>query len=178
MSGCSGLITMPATRLDACSGFTCMMQLYLDYPGSNPPRVLVRYNLSSSTRPLFPIIRFAEHRLEALYWCVSCLLLGSCSKNLYRPARNHWSLYPTFFPGRDLPVSICDELIEILSHGCVGEFARLWLCFHEEPNVDTTDSMTSSSPTLPYDVDTMQKMIEVVKNAKGTSMYCTEVNHR
>ncbi|KAI0253086.1 hypothetical protein BJV78DRAFT_1196557 [Lactifluus subvellereus] len=69
-----------------------------------------------------------KHRLEALYW-------------------NHWSLYPIFFPGRDLPVSICDELIRILSHGCV-------------------ESMTSSSSTLPYGVDTMQKMIEVVKNAR------------
>ncbi|KAI0253097.1 hypothetical protein BJV78DRAFT_1153227 [Lactifluus subvellereus] len=77
-----------------------------------------------------------KHRLEALYW-------------------NHWSLYPIFFPGRDLPVSICDELIGILSHGCV------------EPNVDTTDTMTSSSSTLPYDVDTMQKMIELVKNARA-----------
>ncbi|KAI0253078.1 hypothetical protein BJV78DRAFT_1351939 [Lactifluus subvellereus] len=71
-----------------------------------------------------------KHRLEALYW-------------------NHWSLYPIFFPGRGLPVSICDELIGILSHGCV-------------------DRMTSSSSTLPYDVDTMQKMIGIVKNAKET----------
>ncbi|KAI0253102.1 hypothetical protein BJV78DRAFT_240735 [Lactifluus subvellereus] len=69
-----------------------------------------------------------KHRLEALYW-------------------NHWSLYPNCFLGRDLPISICDELIGILSHGCV-------------------ESMTSSSSTLPYDVDTMQKMIGVVKNAK------------
>jgi hypothetical protein len=35
--------------------------------------------------------------------------------------------------------------------------------------VGTIDVMTSKSSTLPYDVDTMQKMIKLVGKAKGTS---------
>jgi hypothetical protein len=34
--------------------------------------------------------------------------------------------------------------------------------------VGITDVMTSKSSTLPYDVDTMQKMIKLVRKAKGT----------
>jgi hypothetical protein len=44
----------------------------------------------------------------------------------------------------------------------------LWLCLHDEPIVGATDVMTSKSSTLPYDVDTMQKMINIVRKAKGT----------
>ncbi|KAH8987898.1 hypothetical protein EDB92DRAFT_1801018 [Lactarius akahatsu] len=34
--------------------------------------------------------------------------------------------------------------------------------------LNVTDAMTSKSSTLPYDADTMQKMIRLVRNAKGT----------
>ncbi|KAH9026186.1 hypothetical protein EDB85DRAFT_176673 [Lactarius pseudohatsudake] len=83
-----------------------------------------------------------KHRLEALYW-------------------SHWSLYPVFFEGRRLECEIYDELVGILSHGCV-------------------DVMTSKSSTLPYDDDTMKKMLELVRSAKesdsdsnSSSMYHT-----
>ncbi|KAH9172699.1 hypothetical protein EDB89DRAFT_854812 [Lactarius sanguifluus] len=83
-----------------------------------------------------------KHRLEALYW-------------------SHWSLYPAFFEGRRLESEIYDELVGILSHGCV-------------------DVMTSKSSTLPYDDDTMKKMLELVRSAKesdsdsiSSSMYHT-----
>ncbi|KAF8256627.1 hypothetical protein EI94DRAFT_277482 [Lactarius quietus] len=69
-----------------------------------------------------------KHRLEALYW-------------------NHWSLFPAVFDGRYLQPAVYDELIGILSHGCM-------------------DVMTSKSSTLPYDEDTMQKMIKLVRKAK------------
>ncbi|KAH8982874.1 hypothetical protein EDB92DRAFT_1617467 [Lactarius akahatsu] len=49
-----------------------------------------------------------KHRLEALYW-------------------SHWSLYPAFFEGRRLECQIYDELVGILSHGCVGKSASLVL---------------------------------------------------
>ncbi|KAI9438687.1 hypothetical protein H4582DRAFT_190615 [Lactarius indigo] len=69
-----------------------------------------------------------KHRLEALYW-------------------SHWSLYPAFFKDRRLESEIYDELVGILSHGCV-------------------DVMTSKTSTLPYDDGTMKKMLELVQNAK------------
>ncbi|KAF8260841.1 hypothetical protein EI94DRAFT_872305 [Lactarius quietus] len=71
-----------------------------------------------------------KHRLEALYWA-------------------HWSLFPAVFEGRRLVPAVYDELVGILSHGCM-------------------DAMTSKSSTLPYDVDTMQRMTELVRNAKGS----------
>ncbi|KAI9509029.1 hypothetical protein F5148DRAFT_1375430 [Russula earlei] len=77
-----------------------------------------------------------RHRLESLYW-------------------THWSLYPAIFDNRRLPPEAYDELIGILSHGCI-------------------DVLTSRSSTLPYDDDTMQKMIGFVqsaKNAKGGEAY-------
>jgi hypothetical protein len=93
--------------------------------GVESPAHISALHLSSPFRPLFPLIRYAEHRLEALYWCVSCLLLYSPRKHSCRLARKHWSLYPAVFDGRRLPLSICDELIGVLSHGCVGELLRL-----------------------------------------------------
>jgi hypothetical protein len=45
-------------------------------------------------------------------------------------------------------------------------------------NKDTADSIISNSPTLPLDIDKMQKMIEIVKNAKGMPMYITELMRR
>ncbi|KAH9003501.1 hypothetical protein EDB86DRAFT_2826628 [Lactarius hatsudake] len=81
-----------------------------------------------------------KHRLEALYW-------------------SHWSLYPAFFEGRCLEPEIYDELVGILSHGCM-------------------DTMTSKSSTLPYDDGTMKKMLELVRivkesNSNSNSMYHT-----
>ncbi|KAI9458569.1 hypothetical protein BJY52DRAFT_1169896 [Lactarius psammicola] len=72
-----------------------------------------------------------KHRLEALYW-------------------SHWSLYPAVVEGRCLEPAIYDELMGILSHGCM-------------------DVMTSKSSTLPYDDDTMKKMLDLVRNAKESS---------
>jgi hypothetical protein len=45
--------------------------------------------------------------------------------------------------------------------------------------MDTTgiNKITSSDSTLPCDIDTLQKMIEIVKNDKGTPIYCTEAKH-
>ncbi|KAI0253072.1 hypothetical protein BJV78DRAFT_1351936 [Lactifluus subvellereus] len=63
---------------------------------------------------------------------------------------SHWSHYPAFFEGRRLPISVCDKLIGMLSYGCA-------------------DSMISNCPSLPVDIDKMQKMIEIVKNAKDNS---------
>ncbi|KAI9462773.1 hypothetical protein BJY52DRAFT_1184902 [Lactarius psammicola] len=69
-----------------------------------------------------------KHRLEALYW-------------------THWSLFPAVFDGRCLQPGVYDELIGILSHGCL-------------------DVMITEYSTLPYDGDTMQKMIDLVSKAK------------
>ncbi|KAH9050809.1 hypothetical protein EDB87DRAFT_1827322 [Lactarius vividus] len=69
-----------------------------------------------------------KHRLESLYW-------------------NHWSLFPAIFKDRRLDIAVVDELVGVLSHGCM-------------------DVMTSQLSTLPYDADTMQKMLELVRNAK------------
>jgi len=69
----------------------------------------------------------------------------------------HWSLFPVVFEGRRLPLPVYDELLGILAHGCV-------------------DVLTSKSSTLPYDDDTMQKMIKLVqkaKKAKGGEAYHT-----
>ncbi|KAH9973803.1 hypothetical protein BGW80DRAFT_224457 [Lactifluus volemus] len=60
---------------------------------------------------------------------------------------NHWSLYPAVFKGRSLPLPVYDELTGILSHGCV-------------------DVLTSKSSTLPFDDDTMLKMIGLLKKAR------------
>ncbi|KAI0250655.1 hypothetical protein BJV78DRAFT_1283075 [Lactifluus subvellereus] len=75
---------------------------------------------------------------------------------------NHWSLFPVVFEGRCLPLPVYDELAGILSHGCV-------------------DMMTSTSSTLPYDDDTMYKMIDLVRNAKeadGGVQYYTAATTR
>ncbi|KAI0287385.1 hypothetical protein BC826DRAFT_53980 [Russula brevipes] len=61
---------------------------------------------------------------------------------------NHWSLFPVVFDGRRVSPDIYDELLGILGHGCV-------------------DVLTSRASTLPYDDDTMHRMISLVKTAKG-----------
>ncbi|KAH9979764.1 hypothetical protein BJV74DRAFT_121406 [Russula compacta] len=101
---------------------------------------LETYDASYMISELFGVKSPAHvrHRLEALYW-------------------NHWSLFPAVFEGRSLPLDAYDELMGILSHGCV-------------------DMMTSKSSTLPYDDDTMHKMIKLVqkaKKAKGGVVYYT-----
>ncbi|KAI0253083.1 hypothetical protein BJV78DRAFT_1390005 [Lactifluus subvellereus] len=59
----------------------------------------------------------------------------------------HWSRYPAVFGGRSLSDSVYNELIGMLSYGCA-------------------DTIISNRPTLPANVDKMQKMIDIVKNAK------------
>ncbi|KAI0296395.1 hypothetical protein BC826DRAFT_232371 [Russula brevipes] len=89
------------------------------------------YDASYTTSEIYGVKSPAhvKHRLEALYW-------------------NHWSLFPVAFDDRRLPLGVHDELIGMLTHGCI-------------------DVMTSRSSTLPYDADTMQMMIKLVKNAKN-----------
>ncbi|KAI0248228.1 hypothetical protein BJV78DRAFT_826291 [Lactifluus subvellereus] len=75
---------------------------------------------------------------------------------------NHWSLFPVVFEGRSLPLPVYDELAGILSYGCV-------------------DVMSSMSSTLPYDDDTMYKMINLVRKAKeadGGVQYYTAATTR
>ncbi|KAI0301654.1 hypothetical protein B0F90DRAFT_1936389 [Multifurca ochricompacta] len=88
-----------------------------------------------------------KHRLESLYWCAHSLLLDWCLKQQHYLGRNHWSLFPVVFDGRSIPLGVYDELVGILSHGCM-------------------DVMTSKSSTLPYDDETMQKMIKLIQKAK------------
>jgi hypothetical protein len=65
----------------------------------------------------------------------------------------------------------------ILVHGCVGE-PMVWSCGSvNEPNIDTVDVLTTKYSTLLYDDVTMQKMIELVQKAKGTSLYNKGDNH-
>ncbi|KAH9172700.1 hypothetical protein EDB89DRAFT_2069374 [Lactarius sanguifluus] len=80
-----------------------------------------------------------KHQLEALYW-------------------SHWSLYPAFFEDRCLEPEIYDELVGILSHGCM-------------------DAMTSKSSTLPYDDDTMKKMLELVRSVKESNSNSNSMYH-
>ncbi|KAH9989672.1 hypothetical protein BJV77DRAFT_1069397 [Russula vinacea] len=70
---------------------------------------------------------------------------------------SHWSLFPVVFGDRRLPLDAYDELMGILMHGCV-------------------DVLTSKSSTLPYDDDTMRRMVRLVqgaKDAKGGLAYYT-----
>ena len=48
--------------------------------GAKSPAHISALHLSS-TRSLFPLIRYAEHKLEDLYWCIDCLLLDSYFKH-------------------------------------------------------------------------------------------------
>ncbi|KAH9050812.1 hypothetical protein EDB87DRAFT_1583109, partial [Lactarius vividus] len=83
-----------------------------------------------------------KHRLEALYW-------------------THWSLFPVVFEGRRLTHAVYDELVGVLSHGCM-------VLSSYGSTAATTDVMTSKSSTLPYSAGTMQQMIGLVRNAKGS----------
>jgi hypothetical protein len=48
----------------------------------------------------------------------------------------------------------------------VSPFAQVRLS-EKEAYIDTIDVITSKSSTLPYDDDTMRKMIQLVQGAKG-----------
>ena len=41
--------------------------------------------------------------------------------------RTHWSFFPVVFDGRRLQPEVYDELIGILSHGCMGNYESLAL---------------------------------------------------
>jgi hypothetical protein len=43
------------------------------------------------------------------------------SQTLKFPDRNHWSIFPAVFEGRSLQEKDYDELMGVLTHGCVGE---------------------------------------------------------
>jgi len=60
---------------------------------------------------------------------------------------NHWSLFPVVFDGRRLPLDVYDELMGILMYGCV-------------------DLIHSPPLAIPYDDDTMRRMIRLVQTAK------------
>ena len=47
----------------------------------------------------------------------------------------------------------------------------------KRPTIHIADVMTSMSSTLPYDEDTMYKMINLVRKAKGTPVNCKESDH-
>ncbi|KAH9973819.1 hypothetical protein BGW80DRAFT_1306591 [Lactifluus volemus] len=72
-----------------------------------------------------------KHRLEASYW-------------------NHWSLYPAVFESRILQPLVYDELIGMLSHGCM-------------------DVLTSNLSSVPYDSEKLLKMIKLVQKARETN---------
>ena len=78
--------------------------------------------------------------------------------------------------GRRPPLDVYDELMGILMHGCVGEPVNLTLGFYI-PISDIIDFITSpGSLTLPYNDDTMGRMIRLVQVAKGTPISCKEEN--
>ncbi|KAH9027058.1 hypothetical protein EDB84DRAFT_1239959, partial [Lactarius hengduanensis] len=100
---------------------------------------------------------YAHHDTRCLFWLEPYAARDMLSEVYWvgSPAHvsaSHWSLYPVFFEGRRLECEIYDELVGILSHGCV-------------------DVMTSKSSTLPYDDDTMKKMLELVRSAKVPNDY-------
>ena len=63
-------------------------------------------------------------------------------------------------------------------HGCVGKPIDPRLGFQKEANIDTIDVITSKISTLPYDDDTMRRMIQLVQGAKGTPGCYTEKKDR
>ncbi len=58
----------------------------------------------------------------------------------------------------------------MLAHGCIGEPMGLRQKVDERTHIDSKDTLTSKLSTLPYDDEKMQKMINLVQNAKGTSL--------
>ncbi|KAI9509043.1 hypothetical protein F5148DRAFT_815641 [Russula earlei] len=104
------------------------------------------YYACHETRCLFWLETYdASYMISELSGVKSPAHVGHRLESLYW---NHWSLYPVVFDNRRLPLEAYDELMGILLHGCV-------------------DVLTSKSSTLPYDDDTMHKMIALVQSAKN-----------
>ncbi|KAN0127131.1 hypothetical protein V8E53_015069 [Lactarius tabidus] len=124
-----GAMTWPSTL---CHQKTARYSGLITMLATKPEFWLDTYDATHIISELFGVRSPAhiKHRLEALYW-------------------THWSLIPTVFAGRYLQRDIYDELVGMLSHGCM-------------------DVLTSKSSTLPYDVDTMQKMLALARNAKDS----------
>ncbi|KAI0253075.1 hypothetical protein BJV78DRAFT_238784 [Lactifluus subvellereus] len=103
------------------------------------------YYACHETRCLFWLYKYdATNMISGVYGAKSPAHIKHRLEELYW---RHWSRYPAVFGRRRLPDSLCDELIGMLSYGCA-------------------DTITSNSSTVPVNVDKMQKMIEIVKNAK------------
>ncbi|KAI9429199.1 hypothetical protein H4582DRAFT_322971 [Lactarius indigo] len=88
-----------------------------------------------------------KHRLEGLYWA-------------------HYYLFPAVFNGCCLQPAVYDELLGILSHGCMGKHVYLAVPSRQNSMIGTTDILTSKSSTLSYDDDTIQKMVNLVRKVK------------
>ncbi|KAH9164845.1 hypothetical protein EDB89DRAFT_2247042 [Lactarius sanguifluus] len=52
-----------------------------------------------------------------------------------------------------------------------------WFFYHNSSSIDTTDAMTSKSSTLPYDDDTMKKMLELVRSVKESNSNSNSMYH-
>ena len=96
------------------------------------------------------------------------------------PGRTHWSLFPVVFGRRRLPLDVYDELMGTLVHGCVGGSIGPELNFLRDKgqHFDATDVITSKVSTLPFDNDTMRRMIRLVQAAKGMLVCRKEEKYR
>jgi len=83
--------------------------------------------------------------------------------------RNHWSLFPVFLEGRNLPNGTYDKLMGMLVGGCMGTSMSEASFSFSRFQTSTIGVLTSKFPTTPYDDVTMLKMIKLVQKAKGTS---------
>ncbi|KAI9458584.1 hypothetical protein BJY52DRAFT_412493 [Lactarius psammicola] len=122
--------------------------LALDIMPSEDGRIQWSYYYAChETRCLFWLDTYdATHMISELFGVKSPAHVRHRLEALYW---THWSLFPEVFDGRRLEPAVYDELVGILSHGSM-------------------DVMTSKSSTLPYDAETMQQMIRLVRNAKGS----------
>ena len=66
----------------------------------------------------------------------------------------------------------------MLVHGCVGKPIFPGLGFQRDANIGTVDVITSKSSTLPWDDDTMRRMIRLVQAAKGKRVCYKEERER
>ncbi|KAI9444163.1 hypothetical protein H4582DRAFT_2053868 [Lactarius indigo] len=92
-----------------------------------------------------------KHRLEGLYWA-------------------HYYLFPAVFDGHCLQPAVYDELLGILSHGCMGKHVYLAVPSRQNSLIGTTGILTSKSSTLLYDDDTIQKMVNLVRKVKEQNL--------
>ncbi|KAH9035810.1 hypothetical protein EDB84DRAFT_1675936, partial [Lactarius hengduanensis] len=150
----------PVLRDEIAASYDCLQKILLAKgpPPKNYDLVLDKHKEAGQTQWFY---YYAYPETRCLFW----LETYDAKDMLYEvygvesPAMSHWSLYPAFFEGRCLESEIYDELVGILSHGCM-------------------DTMTSKSSTLPYDDGTMKKMLELVRivkesNSNSNSMYHT-----